>query len=475
MREKLAGDELRRRIYAGKLDIHESELREVYERYYYTLRVRHLNVDRRDLAEEILTRLNAGEDFGILASRYSQHEKTAKLGGDMGEVTAGRMIIHFEDAVFPLSPGELTGVIKGKGENYKIFKLENKVRDRTPPAPFEEMRVPLAKRVRIRKAGDALYAWQLRMFEEYGAEIDEENYTTFAGIMRDKIASWEAVSAVYPDSLTQAWIFAGWPQDVLGLSLFHFHGAGGGQLTVARFNMESRKSLQPISLWRNSDVQLRQFVKGAGFDLLHAAERQKIIDERLPIVETEVKRRMEDRMTKMVGSTLTTYADEIPVPEARAYWEQHKDEYTRPAQARARRIAVETEAQARDIRRRLEGGADFAALAERFSKDDATSRRGGETPLFGPGSMQGMGDVALKHEPGDLIPIFRSRLGWEVIEVLEKIPARLQTFEEAKEAVTVRLATDRTNAELDRVIVEARQATRIEIDEETLDRLRLPS
>jgi parvulin-like peptidyl-prolyl isomerase len=180
-------------------------------------------------------------------------------------------------------------------------------------------------------------------------------------------------------------------------------------------------------------------------------------------------------MAKMVATTLAIPVREITGEDARAYWEARKNEYTMPAMARVRRIVVDTEGQARDILRRLEGGADFGALAERFSRDEATSHRGGETDFFGPGSMQGMADVALEHEPGELIPPFKSQAGWEIVEVLEKTPARLKTFAEVEAVVKTRLAQKRTAEEVDRVIADARRRTAIEIDEAALERMPLPS
>ncbi len=473
--DQLAGRELRRRIYSGKIEVSEAEMRALYERYYCTLRVRHLSVDRKDLAEDLLRRLRAGEDFSDLARRYSEHKETAVKGGDMGEVTAGRMIIDFEDAVFPLTPGQLTGVIKGRGEHYKIFRLESKERDRTPARSFDEMRPALGKRVRTRKSGQALYAWQLAMFDRYEVKIDEENYRDFAEHLRDNIATWEAVRAVAPDSLPQAWIFVNWPPEMQLTEIARFRG---GRFTVGEFNKSYRDmKVCPTCLWRDSDIQLRQFVLGQVFDKLVSLEKREIRLERNPARSHELERRKEERMAQMVAATLTVLHDQVSDIEARQYWDVHKAEYVRPVQARARRIVVDSEDQARDIVKRLEGGADFAALAERFSKDETTNWRGGETDFFGPGpgNLQGMADVALQHEPGELIPPFKSRLGWEVVLVLEKQPPAIRPFDEVKAVIQTRIATERTNANLEETLADLRRTTSIEVDDAALARVPLTS
>jgi hypothetical protein len=383
------------------------------------------------------------------------------------------MIIHYEDAVFPLEPGTLTPVIKGKGEHYKLFQLLSKERNLTPQRSFEEMAPDLAKRVRTRKAGDALYAWQKSIMAKYETAINEPNFEVFAHRLRDKIASWEAINAIRHDSLSTNWIFLDWPAEELALDLVTFKG---GRLSVAEFTKISRQMQTcPTCLWRDSDTQLRQFVLGHAFDKLYALEKREIRRERVPALELLVERRKENRLAAMVGATLTVTADSVTADQARAFWTAHQSEYMTGEQARVRRIVVETEAEALDIMDRLAGGADFAALAKSSSKDETTNWRGGETDFFLAGSMYGMADVALQHEPGTLIPPFQSRLGWEVVQVIEKTPSTPKPFAEVQNHVKTRVATEETARRVDAMIADLRKKVPVEIDTKALARLELPS
>jgi parvulin-like peptidyl-prolyl isomerase len=467
--EKLVNRELVRRIYAGKLNTSQAEVEELYERYFYTLQVLHLNVDRKDLAEQLRERILAGEDFGDIARRYSEDKKTAKTGGDMGAVTAGRMIIHFEDAVFAIQPGELTPVIKGRGENYKVFKLVSKKRDRTPPGSLEGMRTNLLKRIRVRKAGDALNAWQTATIAKYGLAIDEENFTKFAYRLRSQISSYEAITSIAPDSITTAWIFADWPPEELALPILRWNG---GQYTIAEFNKSSRElPTCPTCLWRDSDVQLRLYALGQAFDRLYELEMREIRLENLPHIRQELDRRKQARMADMVAASFYAQGGEITEAEARAYWEVHQGEFKRSPRAKVRRIIVDTEAEAHDIVERLQGGADFAALAERFSKDETTKRQGGETGYFRPGTMHGMADVVFQHQPGDLIPPFQSKRGWEVVQVIEFKDPEPVAFEEAQQEIKERLLGERHSTELQELLAELRAKTPIEVNAEALARV----
>jgi len=216
-------------------------------------------------------------------------------------------------------------------------------------------------------------------------------------------------------------------------------------------------------------------VLGQVFDKLHALERRAIRKEHVPAFELLVKRRKEGRLAAMVGATVAVTADSVTTSEAHAFWAEHKFEYMTGEQARVRRIVVETEAEARDMMDRLAGGADFAALAKQYSKDETTNWRGGETDFFLAGSMYGMADVALAHQPGELIPPFKSRLGWEVVQVIEKEQAKPKPFAEVEANVKTRLATEETERRVNALIEELKKSTPVKIHAEAVERLAVPS
>ncbi len=70
---------------------------------------RHILVSDQALAVSILDRLNAGEDFGILATELSDDTGSAQTGGDLGWFGKGAMVAEFETAAFALkNPGDFT-------------------------------------------------------------------------------------------------------------------------------------------------------------------------------------------------------------------------------------------------------------------------------------------------------------------------------------------------------------------------------
>lgn len=72
----------------------------------------HILVETEDLAKEILTRLEQGEEWGQLASTYSTDTSNKDKGGDLGWFGKGRMVAEFEEAAFSLGVGETSQPVK---------------------------------------------------------------------------------------------------------------------------------------------------------------------------------------------------------------------------------------------------------------------------------------------------------------------------------------------------------------------------
>lgn len=80
-------------------------------------------VAARALADSLLVRVTAGEDFAELARIYSDDPGTASLGGDLGWFRRGRMVREFEDAAFALLPDEISQVVE-TDFGFHIIKVE---------------------------------------------------------------------------------------------------------------------------------------------------------------------------------------------------------------------------------------------------------------------------------------------------------------------------------------------------------------
>ncbi|MEW6195963.1 MAG: peptidylprolyl isomerase [Bacteroidota bacterium] len=115
------------------------------------------NVDTARAYTKILDvkkHLDAGEDFGEVAQKYSDDKWSAKNKGDLGSFTRGRMVPEFEEAAWKLKPGEVSPIVKSQF-GYHIIKLKS-----IEPIPeFQQVRDELKeiyKRVKYKFEYDQL-------------------------------------------------------------------------------------------------------------------------------------------------------------------------------------------------------------------------------------------------------------------------------------------------------------------------------
>lgn len=102
-------------------------------------------------------------------------------------------------------------------------------------------------------------------------------------------------------------------------------------------------------------------------------------------------------------------------------------------EVKARHILVETEEEALDIKEKLARGADFAELAQEFSKDPGTKGNGGSLGFFSRGQMvPKFEEAAFSIKPEEVSEPVQSRYGWHIIQVEEKRQKPLPAFDEVK-------------------------------------------
>ena len=80
----------------------------------------------RAQAEDLLTQLEAGADFAMLATEFSEDAGTAANGGDLDYFGRGRMVPEFETAAFALEPGQTSGIVQSQFGFHIIRAVDKK-------------------------------------------------------------------------------------------------------------------------------------------------------------------------------------------------------------------------------------------------------------------------------------------------------------------------------------------------------------
>lgn len=161
------------------------------------------------------------------------------------------------------------------------------------------------------------------------------------------------------------------------------------------------------------------------------------------------------------------YADVVARPAAvRAFYDRRRDElFTTQAAFKLGKITVPGERLANTLVRRLRRGADFTALARRYSMDPETRFQGGLVGWVSgftvPPEVQ---DVVAGVEPGGVADPVRSSGKWQVFKVFDTRPARVVPFWEARDDIQKELTRRRRAAALEAWV--DRQVASAEVVEE---------
>jgi peptidyl-prolyl cis-trans isomerase D len=146
----------------------------------------------------------------------------------------------------------------------------------------------------------------------------------------------------------------------------------------------------------------------------------------------------------------------VPASEAERAYNDGIEQYSTPEQVRASHILLKTDGKndaavktkAEDILKQAKAGADFAALAKKYSEDEGTAPNGGDLNFFGRGRMVPEFDTAVfAMEPGQLSDLVKTQYGYHIIKMTEKKPATTKAFADVKQQITDQLAFEKAQAQ----------------------------
>jgi len=167
--------------------------------------------------------------------------------------------------------------------------------------------------------------------------------------------------------------------------------------------------------------------------------------------------------------------------KAREAYLVDKDKYRVPEQVQVAHIVFDTRkgspdaglVRAKATRDELRAGADFAALAKTASDDPAAKNNGGDLGWIAPGRMDAEFTKAafeLKNA-GDISEPVRSSIGYHLIRLEGRRPARQMSFDEVKDQIVAELRTRYVNEQREAKLASIRNDPNMKIDHEAVDAL----
>ncbi|HLV95123.1 MAG TPA: peptidyl-prolyl cis-trans isomerase, partial [Candidatus Acidoferrales bacterium] len=156
----------------------------------------------------------------------------------------------------------------------------------------------------------------------------------------------------------------------------------------------------------------------------------------------------------------------------RAYYNQHLADYKVPNSVHVEHILFKTigktDAEVAEIKKQAEAalkqaksGANFEALAKKYSEDDASKAKGGDLGWIVEGqTVPEFQNVAFSLPKGSISDLVKTQYGFHIIKVLDKQTAHTKSFDEVRSSILPILLDQKANAEADNIASQMADAVR---------------
>ena len=165
---------------------------------------------------------------------------------------------------------------------------------------------------------------------------------------------------------------------------------------------------------------------------------------------------------------------EVTEEEARAFYEQNKEQFVQPERVRASHILIQVDANAstseKEAKRKeaerilaeVKKGGDFAELARRYSACPS-KQRGGDLGYFGRGQMtEPFEEAAFALKVGGVSGIVETQYGYHIIKLTDRQETRVISFEEVKPNLIDYLENEKKQQAIESYVEGLRTSAKIE-------------
>jgi parvulin-like peptidyl-prolyl isomerase len=375
----------------------------------------------RKTAEEVLKKIQTGEDFATLAKAFSESEESADKGGLVGKLVYSRSEDPLQNTAYSMKIGEVSDLIR-TNTGYHIIKVED-IRD-NEREPFDKVKHEIKQILRTERGkqiAEATNAYQERILKQEKLEWETENLKVLA----DRFNDYQSTTRdVILDSLNRE------PAEFLNQVVVR-HRKGEVFVRDVKDKIGLARPNSAVSL--RNDGTLKKYIQYfLLIDLLVEKAKEKRLD-RHPDLAEELKLRLEKHMVsvmleKEVFSQMNPTDDDF-----KAYYEKHKvEKYSIPAKADVQEIHVQDYELAQRIVKMAKSGSDFTQLVRKYTDRKSHKSKDGKLGEFSEGRWGKIGEKAFEMRVGEIGgPVdLGAGKGYSILKLLGKKPRKIRPFDE---------------------------------------------
>ncbi|SMB93837.1 peptidylprolyl isomerase [Deinococcus hopiensis] len=191
------------------------------------------------------------------------------------------------------------------------------------------------------------------------------------------------------------------------------------QATPAQVDEQLAKARANFS----SDAEFAEALKSTGYadesDLRAEIERQTTVQAYLDALKPRF-----------------TFGDAV----VQGFYNLNRAAFTREAQACVKHVLVKTQAEGQTVLKDVQGGGDFAKIAQEKSQDPGSAAQGGDLGCIAPGDTVAAFDKASFSGPLNQPQLVQTEYGWHVLVVTKRTDAGLTPLTEAAPLIREQLA-----------------------------------
>jgi len=183
----------------------------------------------------------------------------------------------------------------------------------------------------------------------------------------------------------------------------------------------------------------KQFYGGSDERYKKTLQQQGLTEDQ---AKEEVRAQLisEELFKKVTGDVKVSKAD------VTAYYAAHKSQYGRPESRDVRHILVQKKALADQLYAKLKAGANFAALAKKYSKDPGSASNGGKLTVSKGQTVPQFDKVAFALKKGELSKPIKTQYGYHIIQALSDVKAPQTTpLSKVQDSIKTQLEQQRKN------------------------------
>jgi parvulin-like peptidyl-prolyl isomerase len=449
--DRLAVNQLYEEIVVKRATVSLNEMKKTYRKMAMELHGRHIVVKTKEEADSIYKELrkNDAQNFAELA-KLSLDTKTKDKAGDLGWFVWGRMNPEHQDIAYELKLGEISKPFETRA-GWDILQIvdsrEKKIRE------FEEEKSVIENTLKRQKMTKIATDYLERLKERAKIAFDSAGVAFLA----TKAPEVEAPNPFEPP-----------PYPVLneedGKRVLVTSSLG--TMTAADVLASAEKKFRKPPL--NTEEAIFRYIEGELVNNLLINEARRMHLHKSPEVMKNYEKTRDNRISGEYRKAHITPRNEVPEDEMRAYYEEHKEEYSLPEKRTAHVVVLATKKEADEIFARVKRGADIKKIAKEKSVHYTKNREGKMGPLGKDRFPAEFRDKAFSLKRNEVSQPFKVKDGYCVMKVTVIEPPGFHDFD----AVKNRIKNEIINAERDKIkeelVEELKQEIPVTVDEEVL-------